>query len=445
MPYNEPMRLRKTRSFLLLALLAILPVFASCFSSGDSGDNQPLSVNPPIANLTQIFHSAPGTDGLVRVTGLAGSVAENGLVGILNFTIEESVSVTADATGAFQTSIAASVGDVLSVTVTSDGERDSFLFTSAVTDPVPLNVAQTDVGVDYGQNRAYVTVSGDTETSLVEIDLNQRQVSDTHRLTDAATGVFLNDLTAIEIFATARIAVVLERTQLKFYLVDLDTLTALSDPIALTDRFATIAGSNELSLRLSFNGVTESEAAIRNAISAAMAAFNDQITTTPDTDANVLVDADIQAATTQVIIAATFSGSGRLSRYTLQNSDFAILTESSSDFSGTELTALAVYNDGGKAAVGSTDTVTAIDLSTMTTLTTAGLSATPAEIVASGSDLFATLSSTHQVVQLSGESLSLLNTFTAGPSPTRLAIGSSAEIIAAVNTGDTTISLLTEE
>lgn len=423
-----------------------MPVFASCFSGGGGGDdNQPLSINPPIANLTEIFHSAPGTDGLVRVTGLAGSVAENGLVGILNFTTEESVSVTADATGAFQTSIAASVGDAISVTVTSGDERDSFIFTSALTDPVPLNVAQTDVGVDYGQSRAFVTVSGDDAASLVEIDLTQRQVAGTHRLTDAASGAFLNDLAAVEIFETARIAVILERTQLKFYLVDLDTLAALPDPIPLTERFVTIAAGNELSLRLSFDGVTESEAAIRSAISAAMAAFNNQITTMPDASTNVLVDADIDAANTHVVIAATFSGNGRLSRYTLQNSDFAILTEASADFSGTTLTALAVYNAGGKAAVGSADAVTAIDLSSMATLTTTSLTATPTEIIAGGSDLFATLSSTHQVVQLNGETLSLSTTFDTGPTPTRLAIGASGETIAVLDTGDTTISLLTVE
>lgn len=201
----------------------------------------------------------------------------------------------------------------------------------------------------------------------------------------------------------------------------------------------------ELSLRLSFDGVTESEAAIRSAISTAMAAFNNQITTTPDASTNVLVDADIHAANTHVVIAATFSGNGRLSHYTLQNSDFSILSESSADFSGTTLTALAVYNAGGKAAVGSADAVTAIDLSSMATFTTTSLTATPTEIIAGGSDLFATLSSTHQVVQLNGETLSLSTTFDTGPTPTRLAIGASGETIAVLDTGDTTISLLTVE
>lgn len=452
--YND-MKLMKIKKLLIIFLLALNCLSSACdLFIPDFADEDPLSIDSPIANVEYIFRSSPSTDGEVRVTGLDGSVVGDSTMVATNSTTNATVQATADSNGAFQFEIAASVGDTVIIEFDYSGVTDSFSFTASLSDPVPLDLEQTDLAVFATQNKTLVTVRGSSITSLVEINLTQRQVSNTYALTEAETGTPLTDLSMIEIFESSQLALIMDKTQLKFYILDLTTMTVKASPIAITGNFATIAAQNEVTMRASFNGVAETEALIRSTISNLMATYNSAISTTPDANTPLVLDGQISVDTTQLFIMATVGGNGILFNVEMQNSTLSINSQTSLVFPFSTVAGLGLYNSRANALIGDQTDLTGTgtlsrnvyvcDLTTMSISSTFTVEGTPRDIVMNStqSDAYITLNTTHQVVKIETSSLTQTQTYDTGPNPTRLAIGASDDIVTPLNQADTTVSLI---
>lgn len=441
---------------LLISLLLVFQCFLiSCdWFIPDFADEDPLSIDSPIANVEYIFRSSPSTDGEVRVTGLDESVVGESTLVATNSTTEATVQATADSNGAFQFEIAASVGDTVTIEFDYSGVIDSFSFTASLSDPVPLDLEQTDLAVFATQNKTFVTVKGSETTSLVEIDLTERQVSQTYALTEVETGTVLTDLAMIEVFESSQLALIMDKTQLKFYILDLTSMTVKSSPIAITGNFATIASQNEVTMRASFNGVAETETLIRSTLSNLMALYNSAISTLPDANTPLVLDGQISAETTQLLIMATVGGNGFLFNIEMQNDTLGINSQTSLAFPFSTVAGLGLYNNRANAFIGDQTDLTGsgtlsrnvyvCDLTTMSISSTLTVDGTPRDIVMNStySDAYITLNTTHQVVKIETSSLTQTQTYDTGPNPTRLAISTSNDIVTPLNQADTTVSLI---
>lgn len=462
MAYNKeymlPSRFAKLTRFLasFLAALTLATVFSTCRPQGaaDDTDPEPIIIASPIANLEYIFDSAPGNDGNVRVTALSGAVIGDSAIVATNTTTGATATATASSNGAFQLEIAASDGDTLTLAITSAGETESASFAVSLLSPTPLSVNQTDVAVDSGSGKAYVSVSGTTGTSLVELSLTDGRVSTTHGLSDPDTGTALTDLTAIQVFSDARIAVVIDRTELKFYLVDLTDVSVMPDPIAITGNFATIVRQNETSFRIHFDGVDESETYIRQAIQGALVTLNNSIETLPDAGTNVILDGSVGSASSDILFAGAVSNNVMLARFIVTNETMAVTSEENLVLSTGEVGGLAVFADRSKALVANESSQTSmgnnrflhvVDLSgALAQSQTIFVDGIPSDVEtnANETELYVSLSDKHQLATFSASSLTQSTTHDTGPTPGRLAIGTDDALSAVLNAGDTTVSFV---
>lgn len=416
--------------------------------------DRPVSIVSPIANATKIFFSAPSPEGQVRVTGIDGAVESESTVILKNRTSGPEIETRATRDGAFQAEITSQPGDLVELQVTKDGAADRLSHTASKEDPTPLNVNQTDVSVFQTEGRAFVSVSGNQGISLVEINLSERQVVQTHLLRDPESSAPLEDITMIEIFDRSRLAVIIERTQAKFYLVDLDSLTTKENPIDVTGRFANILALNDVRFKLNIN-IEESEALIRQAITTALVAFNDLITNLPDAGTSLFLDCQISASTSQLIIAGTFSGNGRILNVTIQNSDQTLTSEASLTLQGAVLSGVAVYGGRTRALLGVQNSqaglgiqrpIYVVNLETMEQIDsrTILVDGIPKELVATLNEqsVYGTLSNIHQVIQIDTASLETTEHYPTGPFPSRLSVGLEGDLISALNDSDITVSLI---
>lgn len=440
----------------LLITTFVLLSFASCSRSSVAPDEDvPLSISSPIANLAAIFHSAPSTEGKVRITGLAGSVSANSNIVALDESTSQTESTSADSTGAFQLEISASEGDTLSLLVNSvDVDTDdSTSFTVSSDDPTPLYVNQTDISVFQSANLAYVTVSGSSGTSLVSLNLTDGSVVGTHLLTEAETGISLTDIIGIEVFENARLALIIDKTQAKFYLVDLDTLTVENDPIEITENFATILAQNSVKFHFSFDNVTETEELIRHGILGIVTTLNDRLSTLPDTDTPVLLDGVISSTSSQLLFAGTLSNVGTLANFSFQNSDLSIQSQTTlALFSGTvggiavfdNRSQILVANQAQQTGRGNQKAYYVCDLGDMVKTSTLLFEGMASELITSSdeSKIYAVLNDTHQLITIDTNSLTVTDTKATGPNPNRITLGSQGDTATTLNAGDTTVSFV---
>ncbi len=458
---STSVKLDKRMSVLLKKALFILFClgFASCSwmaSKGGSTDDTPLSISAPIANLQGLFHSTPGIDGTTRITGLDGSVLASASVVATDTTTGTFVTTTADSAGAFQMELPASVGDSVTLTVTASGTTSTTSFVVALTDPVPLNITQTDVAVSQNSNIAYVTATGSSTVSMVAVDLSTRQVISNTLFTDPDTGINLTNLADIEIFDDQSLALLLEKSQLKYYLVNLTGPTMLSSPISITGNFATIVGQNNVRLRVTLEGVTATETLIRETVSRAISTFNSLITSLPDSGTSMMLEIFIGPTTTQLFVGGTFSGNGLLYNFNIQNSTLAINSSSSLTLPSATLSGMTIFADKTRALLGNQNLLAGVgthralyecDLTNMTQTNTLLVDGIPQEIVASpdGNEVYVTLSETHQLLKLntSATPLAVNQQYATGPNPSRIAIGSQSTLAAVLNDSDTTVSFIT--
>lgn len=447
------------RKILILFILILLTSSCSCSwlgSKGGSTDDTPLSIAAPIANLQGLFHSTSGTDGTTRITGLDGSVVALASVVAENTTTGASVTTTADSAGAFQLELSASVGDSVTLTVTASDTLSTTSFVIALTDPVPLDITQTDVAVSQNSNMAYVTATGSSTVSMVAIDLSTRQVISNTLFTDPDTGVNLTDLADIEIFDDQNLVLLLEKSQLKYYLVNLTGPTMLGSPISLTGNFATIVSQNNVRFRATLEGVTATEELMRETISRAISTFNSLITSLPDSGTSMMLEVFIGPTTTQLFVGGTFSGNGLLYNFNIQNSTLAINSTSSLTLPSATLSGMTIFADKTRALLGNQNTLSGLgshralyecDLTSMTRTNTLLVDGVPEEIVASpdGNAIYVTLSESHQLLQLntSASTLAVDQEYSTGPNPSRVAIGSQSSLAAVLNDSDTTVSFIT--
>lgn len=438
----------------ILVITFVILSFASCSRSYVAPDEDvPLSIASPIANLEVIFHSAPSTDGKVRLTGLEDAVLANSNVVALNETTLQTESTTADANGGFQMEISASANDVITVLVNSVEVTDSTNFTVSATDPTPLYVNQTDVSIFQSQNLAYVTVTGSSTTSLVELNLTTGLVTSTHLLTEAETGAALTDVIGIEVFENAKLALVIDKTLAKFYLVDLSTLTVKADPIEITGNFAKILTQNSIKFHFGFNNVAETEELIRQGILGIVTTLNNKLGKLPDANTAVVLDGVIGSSSSQLLFAGTLSNVGTLVNFSFQNSDLAILSEKTlALFSGT-VGGLAVFDDRSQALIanqakqvarGDQKAYYVCDLNEMVKTKTLLIDGLPSELVTSPdqSKIYAALNDTHQLITIDTTDFTISDTKALGPNPDRIAIGSQGDTATALNSGDTTVSFV---
>lgn len=448
--------LMKKTVYVALILSTVLLALMSCNCRGKGAgttEEPTVSITSPIANLEKVFTSAPGTDGTVRITGLDGAVAASAVVTVINEATAESESTAASTSGGFQVEIAANAGQNIVIAVTSNLETETTSFTASALDPTPLSVFPTDVSVYKAANKVFVTIASDTGESLISLDLSTQTFLQKHTLTEVETGVALTDLIAIEAFEDSGIAMLIDRKQIKFYLLDLNTVTTMADPIAITGNLATILAQNTLFITMTFRDVEESEELIRVALNGIVTTLNQKIAALPDGNTPVMVDIAIGQNTSEMVFAGTMSGVGLLARFTIQNSDLSVSKEETLALSAGVSSALAVYNDRSTAAIanqteqeglGEARLVTICDLSEMKITSFHLVDGAISEFAVSPdeTDIAAIFPNLHKLMTFASDTFETLTNSATGPTPARLALSPQGDKATVLNESDTTVSFI---
>lgn len=178
-------------SFGLRAWLAILVagigLSGGCNFPGGSTEGTGPSISLPLPVIANISVSTPD-DGVAHITGGPGAVTPGSLIEITNFgagtaPIGKSVfgtatpvTVTADSTGAFRTTIAAGIGDLLHIVQLDKQKNHSEVLSLAVPQNVP-HLAATLIDIGILDGTAYVLGIDGATAQLMPIDLQTGQVT----------------------------------------------------------------------------------------------------------------------------------------------------------------------------------------------------------------------------------------------------------------------------
>lgn len=159
-------------------------------SCGAGGETPPAEIPAPVSHLSI---SSPDSDGLVRVTGEAGFADGGSTVTVTNTSVtsfrffhdllirsawaQATVTVTVNADGSFEATLAASAGDEITVTHTRNGSATEVV-DSVPEDRPPLptqsGLAYEDVTYNPTTNEAIVVANDGTDGFLVFFNLSSK-------------------------------------------------------------------------------------------------------------------------------------------------------------------------------------------------------------------------------------------------------------------------------
>jgi len=190
-------------------LLTLLLVFFMGFgaltlsSCGAAGDTPTIEIPAPVSHLSI---SSPDISGNVRITGSAGAADVGTTVTILNENVQNGLTsqilnlfirsawahathtTAAAADGSFQNEIEGEVGDIIKVTLTLDGETSTTdLIVPAKTPPLSLASEIQDVSADPISRSALVSANDGTDGFIHVIDLESFTFTETLMLAGASS------------------------------------------------------------------------------------------------------------------------------------------------------------------------------------------------------------------------------------------------------------------
>ena len=445
--------------FLIVLILcfSVSQIHCGSSSSSTSGTDQ-VSIPAPVTHLSI---STPDASGLVRVTAEAGFADSSSLVILtvnpatsssllqklffdVAYASSLAATVTTDDTGAFQTTIAATAADTITVNYLKDGEEIEE--TTDVPDnqqPLPATTDLMDFALDSTTSQAYIVAHNDSDGLLYVIDLATASVTNTITLT-GATGA-----SRVDVHTSAGEIVAIDTSNSMAYVVDADTEEVSNASIVPSPDLATVKGSNGFALIAHSTNLS----AISLFDIDSLSAF---ATLEPTTDSD-------EAHETAFFIATDTDPSGNdVFAFISQMADdnyyviggnvpsFTMLAQTSiTQVSVTNPGEITLFNNGTEALVTDrdSDTVLRVDLTTETVSATIEVGDDPRGVIVNAEEdkAYVVNSSDRTVstITLSDNSVSTSDVIL-GLAPTEIILDPTGAIstIGVLNTGDESITLL---
>jgi len=219
-------RLKIMRMFLAAAFISLLPLLVTATSCGT--DAPPVYLPAPTGGY--INSTSPDADGNVMVYGLIyadGLPVSDAEVSVTNSTAGTSATATADTSAYFSLTIAASVGDSLSVSYTDPAtgqtsEATEITVTSETLTMSSASMVLRDMSIDTSDGLAVTVANDGTDSEIIEINLETGAPS--------ARATFHNLLfEKIAVHSGLNYAAVLDTTNNRLHWYD---LASLSDDMA---------------------------------------------------------------------------------------------------------------------------------------------------------------------------------------------------------------------
>lgn len=450
------------RKILIVLVLCFSVLQIHCGTSSGATESGTDQVSIP-APVTHLSISSPDATGLVRVTAETGFADANTDVilavnpassGTLFQKLFLDVAyatiasvVTADENGAFQTTIAATASDTITVNYLKDGlETEATTEIPDTQQPLPATTDLMDFALDSLTSQAYIIAHNDSDGILYVIDLSTASVTNTITLT-GATGA-----SRVDVHKTAGEIVVIDTPNSMAYVIDATTEEISSTSIVPSTDVAAVKGVNEFALIAHSTNASALSLFDIDSVSASA-------TLEPTTDAD-------DAHKTTSFVATDLDASGNdvfalISQMTDNNyyviggqaPSFTFLGQTNiTQVSVTNPGGLAIFSNGTEALVTDrdSDTVVRVDLTNETVLATIDVGDDPRGVIvnAEENNAYVVNSSDRTVstIELSDNSVSTSEVIL-GLAPTEIILDPTGAIstIGVLNTGDESLTLLEEE
>lgn len=451
----------KNFSKIVITLFLLLFTVVQIHCGASSGDTTTPQIDIP-APVSHLSISSPDENGMVRITAEAGFADPGSTVTITNQgssssliiplavtendfqqnAAESSITVTADANGAFQTQMAASAGDSIVISYVKNS-TDTSASTSVPNTQhnVDANTNILDIAVDASSQNALIVSNDGTHGYVHVMSLSSGSVSKTITLENAsgASQIAHDGVTGLTI--------VIDTTNSVAWVIDVDSGTTNSEFITSSTDVATVSGEGDAliahntTVTVSYFGLQDLSVLdfIEGQVDDETLFHQQALFVAADQNDSLDVFATVSEMTDEslYVLAFQISSEGDLSQ--TSNTQLANLTNPGG---------MALFNSGGEVLVTdrNNDQVLRVSL-TSDTITSITVGDDPRGVVVDQSQNKA------YVVNSGGRTLSVIdlsdNTVTTsshplGLSPTELAHDSAGSLseIGIVNTGDETIHIL---